>query len=136
MSIIKFHQNLKVYKKSFEVAMTIYKLSKTFPKEERYSLTDQIRRSSRSVSANVSEAWGKRKYEKSFVAKLTDSEGEARESQTWLEYALACDYINEEQFNELNNEYNQIIGMLVNIMNQSEKWCTFKPFNDINTKEE
>ncbi len=125
MSTIKFHQDLKVYQKSFEAAMKIYGISKTFPKEEIYSLTDQIRRSSRSVAANISEAWGKRKYEKSFIAKLTDSEGEARETQTWLQFALACQYINEEQFRILNNYYNQIIGMLVNMMIQSKNWCTF-----------
>ncbi|SIS90513.1 four helix bundle protein [Chryseobacterium gambrini] len=125
MPTIKFHQDLRVYQKSFDTAMEIYQLSKIFPKEERYSLTDQIRRSSRSVSANISEAWGKRKYEKSFTAKLTDSEGEARETQTWLQFALACNYINEEQFKILNNQYNQIIGMLVNMMSQSQNWCTF-----------
>ncbi|MBL7881920.1 MAG: four helix bundle protein [Chryseobacterium gambrini] len=125
MPTIKFHQDLQVYQKSFDTAMEIYQLSKIFPKEERYSLTDQIRRSSRSVSANISEAWGKRKYEKSFIAKLTDSEAEARETQTWLQFALACNYINEEQFKILNNQYNQIIGMLVNMMSQSQNWCTF-----------
>jgi len=125
MSTIKFHQDLKVFQKSFESAMKIYEISKNFPKEEVYSLTDQIRRSSRSVSANISEAWGKRKYEKSFIAKLTDSEGEARETQTWLQFAFACNYINQEQFNNLNNQYNQIIGMLVNMMIQSQSWCTF-----------
>lgn len=125
MSTIKFHQDLKVYQQAFDAAMEIYELSKIFPKEEIYSLTDQIRRSSRSVSANISEAWGKRKYERSFIAKLTDSEGEARETQTWLQFALACKYINEEQFRILNNQYNQIIGMLVNMMIQSKNWCTF-----------
>lgn len=72
---------------------------------------------------------GKRKYEKSFVAKLTDSEGEARETQTWLLFALKCNYINEEQFNNLNNQYNQIIGMLVNMMSQSQSWCAFSSLN-------
>ncbi|AZA53156.1 four helix bundle protein [Chryseobacterium sp. G0201] len=129
MSIIKFHQDLKVFQKSVDVAMIIFELSKSFSKEELYSLTGQIRRSSRSVSANISEAWGKRKYEKSFVAKLTDSEGEARETQTWLLFALKCNYINEEQFNNLNNQYNQIIGMLVNMMSQSQSWCTFSSIN-------
>ncbi|REC59654.1 four helix bundle protein [Chryseobacterium pennae] len=129
MSTIKFHQDLKVYQKSFEMVQQIYELSKTFPKEELYSLTDQIRRSSRSVTANVSEAWGKRRYEKSFVAKLTDSEGEARETQTWSQFAYACHYINEEQFNNLHNQYNQIIGMLINMINQSEKWCSFSSFD-------
>lgn len=129
MPTIKFHQDLWVYQKSFDTAMEIYQLSKIFPKEERYSLTDQIRRSSRSVSANVSEAWGKRKYEKSFIAKLTDSEGEARETKTWLQFARSCEYINEEQFKILNNQYNQIIGMLVNMMSQSQNWCTFSSIN-------
>lgn len=127
MSTIKFHQDLKVYQKSFETAQLIYEFSKSYPKEELYSLTDQIRRSSRSVTANISEAWGKRKYEKSFIAKLTDSEGEARETQTWLQFAFACKYINEEQYDHLHKEYNQIIGMLVNMMSQSEKWCSFSP---------
>lgn len=125
MSIIKFHQDLKVYQESFKTAMEIYELSKIFSKEELYSLTDQVRRSSRSVSVNISEAWGKRKYEKSFVAKLTDSEGEARETQSWLEFALACKYISDEQYNNLNKKYNYIIGMLVIMMNQSGKWCSF-----------
>ncbi|KQS93567.1 four helix bundle protein [Chryseobacterium sp. Leaf394] len=126
MSTIKFHQDLKVYQKSFDAAMEINELCKTLPKDERYSLTDQIRRSSRSVSANISEAWGKRKYEKSFVAKLTDSEGEARETQTWLQFSFACEYISQEKFNNLNNKYNQIIGMLVIMMAHSEKWCNFE----------
>ena len=129
MPTIKLHQDLKVFQKSFEMAMQVDELSKSFPKEELYSLTDQIRKSSRSVSANISEAWGKRKYEKSFIAKLTDSEGEARETQTWLQFALACNYINEEQFSNLNNQYNQIIGMLVIMISQSEKWCSFLSVN-------
>jgi len=125
MSVIKFHQDLKVYQKSFETAMKIHELSKTFPKEELYALTDQIRRFSRSVSANISEAWGKRKYERSFISKLTDSEGEARETQTWLQFATGCSYMSNEQFENLNNQYNQIIGMLVNMMIQSKNWCSF-----------
>lgn len=135
MSTIRFHQDLKVYQKSFDVAMEIYEFSKTLPKEERFSLTDQIRRSSRSVSANISEAWGKRKYEKSFVAKLTDSEGEARETQTWLQFSLACKYMNEEQFNNLNKKCNEIIGMLVVMMNHSEKWCSFNPNQNNNNEQ-
>ncbi|MFP3832147.1 four helix bundle protein [Chryseobacterium sp. SIMBA_028] len=132
MSTIKFHQDLKVFQKSFQTAQYIYELSKSFPKEELYSLTDQIRRSSRSVTANISEAWGKRRYEKSFIAKLTDAEGEARETQTWLQFAYACSYINEDQYNNLHNQYNQIIGMLINMMSQSEKWCSFSLLNKEN----
>ncbi|MBQ0153116.1 MAG: four helix bundle protein [Chryseobacterium sp.] len=130
MSTIKFHQDLKVYQLSFEAAMIIFEISKLFPKEERYSLTDQIRRSSRSVVANISEAWGKRKYEKSFIAKLTDSEGEARESQTWLHFANKCHYISDEQFNILTQKYNQIIGMLIIMMSQSSQWCSFSTLKD------
>ena len=89
---IKRHQDLDLYKKAFEAAMEIFELSKKFPREETYSLTDQIRRSSRSVCANIAEAWRKRRYEAAFVSKLCDSEGEAAETQTWLEFAVRCEY--------------------------------------------
>ena len=94
---IRTHKDLKVYQLSFEAGMEVFQLTKNFPKEERYSLTDQIRRSSRSVSGNLAEAFRKRRYPKSFVAKLTDSEGEAAETQTWLDYALACEYMNKNK---------------------------------------
>ena len=125
MAIIKYHTDLKVYQKSFEVAMEIYKISFQFPSEEKYSLTDQIRRSSRSVSANISEAWGKRRYSKSFVSKLTDSEGEARETQTWLEFSFQCNYIEEEKFKNFNEKYNEIIALLIYMINNVEKWTNF-----------
>jgi len=95
MEKIKSHRDLRVYKLSFESGMEIYKLTKNFPKDETYSLTDQIRRSSRSVSGNIAEAWRKRRYDKAFVSKLNDSEGEAAETQVWLEYALSCEYISK-----------------------------------------
>lgn len=126
MATIKLHTDLLVYQKSFDSSMQIFQLSKMFPKEEVYSLTDQIRRSSRSVSANISEAWGKRKYIKSFVSKLTDAEAEARETQTWLEFSMRCQYLSISEFKELNENYNQIIGMLVIMMNQAEKWTSFQ----------
>lgn len=85
------HQDLEVYKKAFAAAMRIFEISKTFPKEETYSLTDQIRRSSRSVCANLAEAWRKRRYKAAFVSKLNDSEGESAETQTWIEFAVSCD---------------------------------------------
>ncbi len=93
MEKIRKHTDLKVYQLSFEAGMEVFELSKKFPKEERYSLTDQIRRSSRSVSGNIAEAWRKRRYPKSFVAKLSDSDGESAETQVWLDYALDCKYI-------------------------------------------
>lgn len=119
---IKSHRELKVYKLSFEAGMAIFNLSKKFPKEETYSLTDQIRRSSRSVSANIAEAFRKRRYPKHFISKLSDSEAESAETQVWLDYALACKYINEEQYNDLNTNYEYIIGMLVNMSSHPEKW--------------
>ena len=122
MSTIKTHKDLRVFQYSFEAGMSIYKMTKSFPKEEMYSLTDQIRRSSRSVSGNLAEAWRKRRYEKAFVAKLSDCEGEAAETQVWLDYALACDYINRENYEILYSKYNSFLGMLVTMINQPEKW--------------
>ena len=107
------HYELDVYKKAFDAAMTIFELSKSFPKEETYSLTDQIRRSSRSVCANFAEGWRKRRYEASFIAKLIDSEGEAAESQVWIEFAVRCDYLSQETGRELFKTYDEIISMLV-----------------------
>ncbi|MBU1349251.1 four helix bundle protein [Patescibacteria group bacterium] len=119
---IKTHSDLKVFQLSFEAGMEIFILTKTFPKEEAYSLTDQIRRSSRSVSANLAEAFRKRKYPKSFVSNLSDSEAEAAETQVWLDYALACKYIDNQVYNLLYTKYNHIIGKLVNMALHPEKW--------------
>jgi len=122
MERIKKHNELNVYQLSFVSGMEIFNLSKEFPKEEKYSLTDQIRRSSRSVSANIAEAWRKRRYEKAFVAKLSDSESEAAETQVWIEYALACDYLDKSNYDALIDKYDHIIGMLVNMIRNPEKW--------------
>jgi four helix bundle protein len=123
MEAIKSHRELRVYKIAFEVAMKIFEISQLFPKEERYSLTDQIRRSSRSVCANLAEAFRKRIYPKAFVSKLSDSEGEAAETQNWLDFALNCNYISETVYHALDQEYEKIIGMLVTMQKQSEKWA-------------
>ena len=109
------YQDLLAYKKGFEVAMEIFEVSKSFPKEETYSLTDQIRRSSRSVCANIAESYRKRVYPKHFHSKLTDCDAENSETQTWLEFAYACKYINENTFNELT-EKNKEVGKLINYM--------------------
>ena len=109
------YQDLLAYKKGFEIAMEIFEVSKLFPKEETYSLTDQIRRSSRSVCANIAESYRKRVYPKHFHSKLTDSDAENSETQTWLEFAYACKYINENIFNELT-EKNKEVGKLINYM--------------------
>lgn len=108
-------RELIVYKKAFNLAMEIYQITKFFPKEEKYSLTDQIRRSSRSVCSNVAEAYRKREYPKHFVSKLTDSDGENSETVVWLEFALECDYINSETFKKLFSECEEI-GRLLNFM--------------------
>jgi four helix bundle protein len=122
MEKIRTHKELKVYQLSFEAGMEVYKISKLFPKEETYSLTDQIRRSSRSVSGNLAEAFRKRRYPKSFIAKLTDSEGEAAETQVWLDYSLACDYLDKNQHSALFDKYDHILGMIVNMANNPDKW--------------
>lgn len=101
MEKIKTHNDLKVFKLSFESGMYVFNISKSFPKEEMYSLPDQIRRSSRSVSGNIAEAFRKRRYPKFFVAKLSDSEGEAAETQDWLDYALSCNILNKELYAKL-----------------------------------
>jgi len=108
-------QSLLAYKKSFALAMKIFDATKSFPKEEKYSLIDQIRRSSRSVSANISEAYRKRLYPKHFISKLTDSDTENSETYTWLEFALACEYISKELFNELTTDSKEV-GKLINYM--------------------
>ena len=99
------HQDLIVYRKAIEAVMQIFELSKSFPKEETYSLTDQIRRSSRSVPANTAEAWRKRRYQAAFVSKLNDAEGEAAETQTWLEIAVRCSYVDRDIARALFLEY-------------------------------
>ena len=102
--------------------MEIFEISKSFPKEEKYSLTSQIRDSSRSVPANIAEAFRKRRYEKAFVAKLSDSEGEAAETQTWLDFSRDCKYISPELCDRLNQEYEHVLAMIVNMLKSPEKW--------------
>ncbi|MDP8200846.1 MAG: four helix bundle protein [Candidatus Tenebribacter burtonii] len=119
---IKTHKDLKVYQLAFEAAMEILEITKSFPREERYSLVDQMRRSSRSVAANISEAFRKRRYEKAFISKLSDSEGEAAETQVWLDFSLSCKYIDKEIHDMLFNKYDHIIAMIVNMINQPGKW--------------
>ena len=119
---IRSHKELEVYILAFETAMKIFTISRRFPKEETYSLTDQILRSSRSVCGNIAEGFRKRKYPKSFIAKLTDSEGEAAETQNWLDFCRACQYISPEEFSELDDRYEKIIGKLVIMSLHPENW--------------
>ena len=119
---IRIHRDLEVYKKAFDAARRIFKLSKSFPKEETYSLTDQIRRSSRSVCANLAEAWRKRRYEKAFISKLADADSEAAETQVWLEFAVECEYLQRDEAAALYRAYDDIMGTLVGMMNHPETW--------------
>jgi four helix bundle protein len=117
-----FHE-LIVYQKSRELQSEILRLTKSFPKEETYSLTDQIRRSSRSIGANIAEAWAKRRYEKHFISKLTDSDGEQMETQHWIETALECDYINQKVNATLIEKCLEIGRMLNGMMAKAEMFC-------------
>ena len=123
MEIIKTHKDLQVYQLAFQAALEIYQITRSFPPEEKYSLTDQIRRSSRSVCANIAEAFRKRRYPKSFVVKLSDSEAEAAETQVWLDFSLAFNYIDKEQHALLYDKYDHILSQLVIMINSHEKWC-------------
>jgi len=124
--LLKSHEDLAVYQMAFDVAMKIFELSKRFPVEERYSLTDQIRRSSRSVCANLAEAWRKRRYEAAFIAKLNDSEAESAETQVWIKFAVKCQYLDLEQGRELYGTYNQVLSGLVHLINNSHHWIINK----------
>ena len=122
MKLFKSHKELDVYQLAFDAAIEIYKISKNFPSEDKYSLTDQIRRSSRSVAANIAEAFRKRRYEKAFIAKLSDAEGEAAETQVWLQFALKFGYITSINYDKLYEQYNFILGKLVIMIRDSHKW--------------
>ncbi len=119
---INSHLEMEVYQLAFRSAMRIFELSKRFPPEEKYSLTDQICRSSRAVCANISEAWRKRRYEGAFLLKLNDAEAEACETRTWLQFAVECDYLNSASMRELYESYNLILGKLVNMVNHPGPW--------------
>ena len=119
---IRHYRDLNVYKNSFNAAMKIYELTRSFPFYERYSITDQMRRSSRSVCANLAEAWRKRRYEGAFVAKLSDVESEASETQVWLEFALECNYIEFDMYKYLDGQYEKIIRQLITMIRDSHKW--------------
>jgi four helix bundle protein len=120
--LVRSHRDLEVYRLAFDPAMKVFEVSKTFPKEERYSLTDQIRRSSRSVCANLAEAWRKRRYEAAFVLKLNDSESEAAETQTWIEFAVECEYLDKKTARELYHTYNLVLGKIVSIISRPTPW--------------
>jgi four helix bundle protein len=116
-------RELEVYRLAFDTAMEIFEISKRFPKEEKYSLTDQIRRSSRSVCTNLAEAWRKRRYKAVFINKLSDAEQEAAETQTWLEFALKCNYIDNEFFGKMDEKLEHIFAMLITMERKVDTFC-------------
>ncbi len=119
---ISNHEDLEVYQIAFDAAMEIFEVSKNFPKEERYSLIDQIRRSSRSVCANLAQAWRRRRYKGSFLYRLNDAEAEAAETQVWLKFAVKCQYLDIDSGRKLYGQYNQILGSIVMMTNNADKW--------------
>jgi four helix bundle protein len=123
VKLAKRVQDLEVYKLAFETAMKIFEITKLFPSEEKFSLIDQIRRSSRSVCANLAEGWRKRKYKAVFVNKLLDAAQEAAETQTWLEFSLRCNYLKSDVFDELYESYEHIFAMLNNMEKKAEAFC-------------
>ena len=127
MPNIRSFKELRVWQKAMDLAMRVFELTKRFPAEERFSLTDQFRRSSRSVAANIAEAWRKRRYPNAFIAKLNDSEGEAAETQTWTEVALRCGYISETDAADLDARCEEIFGQLVAMISHPGDWAIPSP---------
>ena len=119
---INSHEDLEVYQLAFKLAMRVFELSKGFPREETYSLTDQVRRASRSVCANIAEGWRKRRYSAAFVSKLSDAETEATETQVWVQFAVACEYLSGSVGDEIRGEYDRVIGKLVKMITHPEEW--------------
>ena len=123
---IKSVRDLEVYKLAFDAAMEIFEISKNFPKEETYSLTNQMRKSSRSVCVNLSEGWRKRRYKAVFINKLSDAGQEGAETQTWLEFALACKYIDRKTFARLDEKYEHIFAMLFTMEQKADSFCNVR----------
>ena len=117
------YKELRVYRLAFESAMEVFGLSRAWPSEEKYSLTDQIRRSSRSVCTNIAEAWRKRCYEAAFISKLSDSDGEAAETEVHLAFALRCGYLLADKHAKLSDQYDHICRQLTNMMEDAPSWC-------------
>lgn len=116
-------QDLHVYAEAFACAMELFERSRAWPKEERYALTDQVRRSSRSVCANLSEAWAKRGYPRHFASKVTDAHGEAEETLTWVQFAQSCGYLDAGTADQLRTRYRKLNAGLVRMVETREQWC-------------
>ncbi len=120
-------KDLVVYQKARGIAKEVFKITKSFPKEEMYSLTDQVRRSSRSIGAQIAEAWGKRRYEKHFISKLTDADSEQLETQHWIEVAEDCNYVVHAQVLQIINKLSEIGRMLNSMMKKAKQFCGERP---------
>ncbi len=120
---IRSYQELRVYQAAMETAMSIFRVTRAFPAEEKYSMVDQMRRSSRSVCANIAEAWRRRRYPAHFAAKLGDAESEAEETRVWIDFALRCGYLSQSQATELDTNYDGILGQLVRMISEPDKWA-------------
>src|SRR5438045_4545309 len=118
---VRHFRELEVYRNAMNLSMRIFAISKHFPAEERYSLTDQVRRSSRSVCANVAESWRKRRYKAAFVAKLSDAETEATETQVWREIAYLCEYIDKKTFLELDDACDHVVSQLLRLVDSADR---------------
>ena len=127
MHNIRSYKELRVYQTAMDAAMKIFELSKRFPAEEKYSLTDQMRRSSRSVCTNIGEAWRKRRYPAHFVSKMSDSEGEAEETRVWIEFAERCRYLTRDEAGDLDTTYDGILAQLVNMIFNKDDWTIRVP---------
>ncbi len=123
MAIIRSFREMDVYNLALKVAARIFKITKEFPKEERYSLTDQIRRSSRAVNALVAEAWARRRYKAAFINKINEALGETMETQAWLDHALACAYINSNLFDEIDDAWQHVGAMLNRVIQLAHDFC-------------
>jgi four helix bundle protein len=119
---INTYKELRVFQNAMDAAMKIFEVTKEFPAEEKYSMVDQMRRSSRSVCANIGEAWRKRRYKAAFIAKMSDAESEACETQVWIEFARRCAYLNDETSHDMDSTYDQIMGQIVTMIRESDKW--------------
>ena len=122
MSLVRHYRELDVYQNAMNLAMKVFELTKHWPSEERFNLIDQIRRSSRSVCTNLAEAWRKRRYRAAFIAKLSDSETEAAETQVSTAIAMRCHYFDEKTFREIDESYEKVLGQIVKMIDQPEKW--------------
>jgi len=123
MAQINSFRDLIVYQKAYRLALEIFEITKKFPKEEQYSLTDQMRRSSRSITSNIAEAWSKKIYNKHFISKLSDSLGEEYETEVWLDYSKDCHYITSSGHKHLMDGYEEVRKMLISMMNNPQKFC-------------